>query len=117
MSIPTKGSYFKDNVLSEHEQKMCRCRLHVIGKNTDQCNLNKAWTSQRGSGCVNPYAVCNKTVGGGGRLECGSHLNLEGIPDNELKGQAEVWGVPVPNPYNRQTMINNINSWKTSIGK
>ena len=116
--VPSKASYFKDNALSEHEQKMCRCRLHIIGKNTDQCNLGKEWTHSRGPGCVNPYPACNASVGPpGGQLECGSHLNFENIPANEVKGQALVWGVPLSNPANPQAVISDINQWKSSVGK
>jgi len=95
--VPTRGTvneresgYFKSNSgISKHQQKYCRCTLHVMAKNSDECNRSHKW----GSGhCYNPYSVCSKTVGRDEK-ECGIYFNWHGIPEDEVKAFASNKGL------------------------
>ncbi len=46
--------------------------------------------------------------------ESENYYNWEGIPDNELEGYANINHIPVPTPYDRTQIINNILAWKKS---
>lgn len=110
-----KSGYFKDLTdLTDGDQKYCRCVLHVLAKQNKGCLENKAWFKDiDGKRCYNPYAVCAKSTRHSSR-QCGVNYNWEGIPDNELEGYANINHIPVPTPYNRTQMINNILAWKKS---
>lgn len=121
---PTKGGYFKENSeLSDAERRMCRCRLHVGAKNNEQCNVTEKWQQKLGGKqCYNPYAVCYSKVKGLTSNErsnlrygaCGKNYNFSGIPDDELQAYAQLSGVQVPKPYDRQRMIKTLEDWKRS---
>lgn len=96
--------------LSEADTKYCDCVLEAAAKQPNACLEEKAWFQQReGHRCSNPYAVCHKSIEGeSGRPNCTEHYIFENIPDNELEGYALLHEVPVPSPYDRQTLIQNI---------
>lgn len=116
---PRDPKYFKDNTsLSDQQQKWCRCTLHVAADQTQHCLENKGWFKQyEGKECYNPYAICSKSVGTSVRT-CSENYNFSGIPDEELKAYAYLHdGLEVPKPYNRQQMLDNIQTWKELKGK
>ena len=115
----TKGygnEYFqKDAPLAPADQKYCRCIMHVAGKEPEQCTREEAWGERRGGKrCANPYAVCHATVKGeSGIPECTEFYNYRGIPDNELRGYTSLHNLPVPEPYDRETMIQQLEEWRS----
>jgi len=89
----------QEAVPNKNDRAYCRCVLKVAGKQ---------------SGAYNPYAVCHASVKGeSGRPECGPNYIFENIPDAELVGYAGLNRIDIPYPYNRQTMLDNINKWKS----
>jgi hypothetical protein len=63
----------------------------------------------RQGGAYNPYAVCHSSIKGeSGRPSCSEHYIFENIPDNELMGYADLHKIPIPQPYNRQQLIQTI---------
>ena len=98
-----------DSTLSEQQQKYCRCVLKVAAKQPAECDLSKGRTGN----CSNSYAICSSSTHGSNK-QCGENYNFEGMDDIYLKAYAELSRVPIPSPYDRQTMINNIYSWKAA---
>lgn len=121
--VKAKGSdktvtwFPEDTSLTKQQQKYCRCVLKVAGKQSTACNTEKAWYQSRGgTKCYNPYAVCAKSTKTSSR-ECGSNYKWEDIPDKELMAYASLSRIPIPDPYTRRAMLDNIMSWKSSLGK
>lgn len=102
--------------LSEKDDKYCRCEIEVAGKQPAACNVERAWFQEReGHRCANPYAVCHKTVQGeSGRPECGQNYIFENIPDNELVGYASLNRISIPQPYNRQALIQTLYQYEAN---
>lgn len=116
--LSNPDEYFRDPTsLSDQDKKYCRCTLHVAGKQTPKCLQNKAWFKTiDGQKCANPYSICAKSTKHTSR-ECAEHYNWSEIPDQELTGYANLNRIPVPQPYNRQQMLENIITWKQNLGK
>ena len=91
----------------------------MAAKQPGACNTEKAWFETReGKVCVNPYAICSKSVGTSVRT-CGENYDFESLPDNYLIAYAELHqnskdsiNIIIPNPYYREEMLNNIKRWK-----
>lgn len=111
--VYSNSSWFNTN-LNEQDEKYCRCILQVAGKQPPACNIERAWFKTRdGKKCVNPYAVCHSSVQReSGRPVCGPYYNFNNIPDQELIGYASLNRINIPQPYNREQMIENIYQWK-----
>lgn len=106
--------FITDTSLTEPEQKYCRCVLHVSANQTGEClKQNSLGQLLIGDKCSNPYAICAKNVGITSR-ECGNNYNYNKISDNELLGYAILSKIPIPEPYNRIKMLENIVAWKIS---
>jgi len=91
-----KSSYFKTATdLSEEEQKFCRCVAHV----ETNPNIN------------NPHAVCAKSTGTTSR-KCGQEAEFSNWPTDELAAYLKRHNLPVPNPQDRQSMLNTLKQWK-----
>jgi hypothetical protein len=103
-----------DTGLTEQDVKYCRCVLEVAGRQPRACNEEQAWFEQReGRTCYNPYAVCHRSISGeSGRPNCGENYVFEKLPERELIGYASLQGIDIPDPYNRQQLIENIYRWK-----
>lgn len=115
------SSYFKsDHELTPDQEKYCRCTLHVMAKDLkagkEDCLADKDWGP--GKACYNPYSVCAKSTktSVGRSPKCTVSYNFSGIPDEELRAYATVEGVSVPTPYNRATMIRNLEAWRSAKG-
>lgn len=93
-----------DSQLTEQEQKYCSCVVQVEAKEGDR---------------YNPYAVCHSSVGGAGRPDCGDNYDWPKLTDAELIGYArgKHGQIVIPNPYDREQMLNNIKQWKHRLGK
>ncbi len=88
-----KSKYFSasaEKSLSESHKKYCRCIAHIAAKQSASCNASSSSSTQRGKGCVNPYAVCTKVVGrsGPGSGECLQYYDLGAIPKDEVEALA-----------------------------
>ena len=68
-----------NNNLTEQDKKYCRCVLHVSSDQGEDCILD----GFKGDGCYNPYAVCTKSTGRKGRVECFLNYDLNNIPPKE----------------------------------
>ena len=116
-----KGYIFKNNTtLPEDKQKFCSCVLKVADKQRGDCNIEKAWFETRdGHKCYNPYSVCVLSVGTTSR-ECGKEYDFNNFSDNYLITYAQLHqsdkngAILIPNPYNREQMLKNIDMWKQS---
>ena len=109
-----KAGYFKpDHDLTEGQEKYCRCTLHTMAKQPEDCLAAHNWGP--GKPCYNPYSVCAKSTrtSVGRSPKCTLNYNYSGIPDDELRAYAIVEGVSVPSPYNRSTMISNLETWRS----
>jgi hypothetical protein len=110
----SEGSYFlPETPLDERQKSHCRCVLHVAAQNPDWCNRENAWFQKReGKKCYNPYAVCTSSIGT--QSECSVYYNFSNIPDNELIAYALLRNgrIPIPEPYNREEMIDNIEAFR-----
>lgn len=92
--VPREAYFKPGTTLSSEEQAFCRCVAHVEAKGSAR----------------NPYAVCAKSVGTTSR-RCGQEYEFSNFPDDELIGYAEHHKIPVPNPYQRKMMLENITAW------
>lgn len=118
-TVATAGSVpFKDNKLSEREEKFCSCVVKVAAKQLGACNTEKAWFEERdGKRCYNPYAVCASSVGTTSR-ECGQHYDFDKFSDDYLIAYAQLHkDLVIPDPYSRSAMLETIRQWKISKGK
>jgi len=100
---------------NERLDKYCRCILDVSSKQTKSCLERKAWGQEiEGKTCYNPYAVCAKSIGtsSGRSPYCGQNYNYEALPDKLLVAYARLNKIEVPEPYNRQTVLKNIEKYK-----
>ena len=118
-------NYFKpDTKIDEDKKKWCRCVLKVAGKQRGACNVDKAWFETRdGQRCYNPYRVCAASVGTTYR-KCSEHYDFENFSDEDLITYAQLHqnskdgiDIIIPEPYNRNTMLGNIKTWKDLKGK
>lgn len=82
----------KQEPTDQQQEKYCRCRMHVAGKNSDECNARQAWkeTKNRRSDCVNPFAVCGKISHTSN--SCVNSMDFTGITRRELYSYALVKG-------------------------
>jgi hypothetical protein len=78
--MPHKG-YFSPDV-SDLQQRYCACVMHRIGAAPVDC-LRSGFKGD----CSVPYAICTSRVGREEK-ECFKYLNLEALPDNELRNYA-----------------------------
>jgi hypothetical protein len=85
------------NPLTERQQKYCSCRLKVLAKGNT----------------TNPNAVCAKSTGTTYR-DCWAWYAWERLPDDEIAAYAKTHNIQVPNPYNREQMLQTINQWLES---
>lgn len=124
-SVIKAEEFFKsDSTLTEKQKKWCRCVLKVADKQPGDCNKDQAWFETRdGRECVNPYAICSKSVGTSVKT-CGENYDFESLPDNYLIAYAELHqkskdgiNIEIPNPYVRGKMLENIKRWKEIKGK
>lgn len=108
-----RESYFKpDSTLADDKKKFCRTFLHVAAKQTENCNKEHAWYQVKdGKTCYNSFSIAAKISGTSSR-ECGKNFAFENIPDGELKAYAELNGISVPTPYDRNKILENIRVWK-----
>lgn len=107
-------SQWMNSQVPEDEQKYCRCIIESAGKQSGECLTGKLWYHRVGGySCSNPYAVCGRV---GARGECGKNYIFENLPDAELKGYSNLNKIPVPSPYNRQQLLQNIQTWKQQKG-
>lgn len=92
-SVPFKT----DNNLNERQQKYCSCVLKV----EDKRNVN------------NPYAVCAKSTRTSSK-HCGESYDFDNMKDKHIIAYANLrkGAIPIPVPYNRQQLIENIKKWK-----
>ncbi len=100
----SKENYFLPDVpISEKHKKYCRCVSHVATKNTDKCYTSGEWKlprKRRGKKepdkpCVNPYPVCRSRIGSTGTRDCLKYMDLDKMPEDELKAQAKMKGLTV----------------------
>lgn len=89
-----KGSWVEIPGESSDEPpaKYCRCVLQV---------------EATGDGKYNPYAVCHKTVPTD-QVECGQYYRFEQLPDKELRAYARLEDIDIPDPYDRDELIDRI---------
>mgnify|MGYP000117114110 FL=1 len=69
--------YFKPSSvqsMEDQQKKYCRCLLHVASKEPLSCLRARKWGI--GKDCVNPYAICTKSVGRK-KLSCTPDFNLD----------------------------------------
>jgi phosphatidylethanolamine-binding protein (PEBP) family uncharacterized protein len=120
-----KNNIFKtDTTLPIEKQKFCSCVLKVADKQRGACNLEKAWFESRdGHKCYNPYSVCASSVGTTSR-DCGKEYDFNNFSDNYLITYAQLHQsnkpeqtIIIPNPYNREQMLKNIQLWKNNYEK
>lgn len=98
-----------DSLLTAQEQRYCSCVPQVAEKNAASCNEDKAWFETRdGKKCYNPYAVCTSSVGTN-VPSCKDHYNYSQFTDGQLKAMANLDGISVPIPFNRQKLIDLFN--------
>ena len=115
----TENFFLSGSDLPENKRKFCRCVLKVADKQRGQCNIERAWFETRdGKTCYNPYAVCAKSTRTTSR-ECGKNYDFESFSDNHLLTYAQLHQkskdgiiINIPDPYDRQTMLDNIKRWK-----
>lgn len=110
-TIPQPKSYShyeiirSDTGLTDQEQRYCACLVGVAAKQPAECLLEKAWYERReGKVCANPYPVCTKSVGTNIH-KCSPHYKYPEMSDEQLIGFANLHGIDVPRPYNRQTVL------------
>ena len=85
--------------ITHDERKYCDCLLKVQHK--------------QGS-TVNPYAICSHV---GDRDHCGSKYDYLKTSDEFLTAFAELHELPIPQPYDRATLLNTIDLWKRQSGE
>ena len=115
----TENFFVADSDLPENKRKFCRCVLKVADKQRGACNIERAWFETReGKKCYSPYRVCAKSVGTTSR-ECGKNYDFNSFSDDHLITYAQLHQkdkdgiIPhIPDPYDRQTMLDNIKRWK-----
>jgi len=113
----TQISFREGTDLTEQEQKYCRCVLKVATKQAPPCFENKFKKRKvDGVNCYNPYAVCTKSVGRSGRVNCGGNYDFSTTDDQYLMAYADLNGIDVPVPYNRQLMLSQIDQYKRDKG-
>lgn len=106
--ITTKDDIIKkDSQLTQQQKKYCECVVKVASKQSPSCNINKNWYTKN---CYNPYAVCAKSVKTTSR--CGNDYDFKHMDDNYIRAYANLSRVPIPVPYSKQKLIENIEKWK-----
>lgn len=110
----SKYDFFKeDSDLTEQQKKYCSCVLDVAGKQTPECLHQRAWRKVvAGEKCYMPWAVCAKSVGTTSR-KCAANFNFFNMTDDQLKAYANLNRIDIPRPYNRNSMLENINHYKS----
>lgn len=94
-----------DTSLNERQQAFCSCVAKVAAKQPDACLLEKAWFDKRdGKTCANPFPICVKSTGTSSR-GCIKEYDYDAMSDVTLRGLAYLHGIPVPQPFNRSTVI------------
>ena len=115
----TDNFFLSGSDLPEDKRKFCRCTLKVADKQRGGCNIDRSWFKTiKGKKCYNPYSICAKSVGTTSR-ECGKNYDFESFSDNHLITYGQLHQkdkegiiIHIPDPYNRQTMLDNIKRWK-----
>ncbi len=94
MAPKTPKDYFKPNTnLSGKKQRFCRCVAHMAEKNPASCygGANPEWKKgAKSRGCMNPYAICAKSVGTTSR--CYDQYDFRKIPASEVKALRRLHG-------------------------
>ena len=108
LPVPYTDDYIiRQAPLDESQKKYCRCVLKVAAKQPGSCNREKAWYQKRsGRTCVNPYAICAKSVGT--TSQCEMYYNWDAIADSELIAFADLKQLNVPDPYDRDELLQTI---------
>jgi hypothetical protein len=100
--------------LDEGYSKYCDCVIEVAAKQPASCNSERAWYQTRENRrCYSPHAVCHSTVKnskGHGTPACTESYVFENIPDDKLVGYSSLHRIDIPQPYNREQMLQNIHS-------
>ena len=82
-----------DSPLSDQQQRACSCVVHV----------------SENSKADNPYAICNKSVGGL-PTECMAYYNFHEFTDSELQSLAKLNKTAIPEPYDRTQLIQRLSN-------
>lgn len=101
-----KVNYFRPEgqSLPDQHQRYCRCLLHVSAQQSFQClQQQRQRLGQTLSDCVNPYAVCTRSVGRTGKqYRCTRYYDLETIPPAELNSWLAFKGKTLKQLQNEQ---------------
>ncbi len=105
-----RRDYFRpDTQLNDQEKKYCRCILSVGARNPEWCLRERAWFKTRGGRtCYNPYAICHSSTGLRSQVSCDSEYELINIPDDELIAYALLKRIPIPEPYDRDVLLDKL---------
>jgi hypothetical protein len=105
--------YFKPGVpLNDLQKKYCRCTAHVRAGQPKWCLQEHAWFQRRDNQtCYNPYPVCKDSTGFRENVECSQYFNFPAFPDRELIAYALERLIPIPQPYNRETLIQRLEDY------
>jgi hypothetical protein len=105
-----RRDYFRpDTHLNDREKKYCRCILSVGARNSEECLRERAWLKTRGGRtCYNPYAICHSSTGLRTQVSCDTEYELENIPENELIAYAHLKRIPIPEPYDREALLDEL---------
>jgi hypothetical protein len=105
--------YFKPGVpLNDLQKKYCRCTAHVRAGQPKWCLQEHAWFQRRDNQtCYNPYPVCKDSTGFRENVECSQYFNFNAFPDKELIAYALERLLPIPQPYNREALIQRLEDY------
>lgn len=112
-NISDSDYYIEGSNLDESEQSYCRCLLHVSSMQNKECldqnaaGLISGGEIINGRVCSNPYAICTNSIGKNSK-KCGQNFNFPKLTDNEVMAYAILSNIPIPEPYDRMTLLNNI---------
>lgn len=99
---------------AEARGRRCRCILHVSAKQNAACLRGLPGAQGKmieGQRCYNPYPICVKSTGVGGRASCYDYYDLEALPDEELRAFAVMEGIE-PIPGSRAALVAKIEEWR-----
>src|SRR3990167_1265801 len=111
------SDYFVDGApLNDKQKSYCACNLHVLSQQSSECLKEQSWGEKLGgTTCASPYKVCASSVGTTmGQASCSKWFDWDNIPEDEIRAYAELNNIPIPDPYNYNSMISNIKAWKAS---
>lgn len=110
-TAPGSGYFVLGTRLNDRQQAYCRCLLHVREKQPDECIGKPSYAkTNTGKSCYSPYAVCTASVRV--QAQCATEYNYAAFTDSELRAFAHNHSrIPVPNPFDRQQMLANIQDY------